>query len=200
MSFFKQMPNRTSPHRRMMIFIDGENLTFSYQKTLISNQNLIPTIAVTHLKDTYVWHQNSVENLKHEILRASYYTFTVGSDEKLNEISKTIKQLTFRTDIFSALPRNLRPYVFKKSKQETKSKGVDIQMTVDILANVYNDNTDTILLMTGDGDFLPLIKEISHAGKQIILASFNCGLNEKLLNEVDHYYELDKFYFEEKIK
>lgn len=43
-------------------------------------------------------------------------------------------------------------------------------MTVDILSNVYQDNLDTVFLVAGDGDYLPLIKEIRRFGKQIYLA------------------------------
>jgi len=68
-------------------------------------------------------------------------------------------------------------------------------MTVDILSNVYYDNVDTVLLITGDGDFLPIINEIIRNGKQVILASFNSGLNKSLLNHVDDYIELDTKYF-----
>jgi uncharacterized LabA/DUF88 family protein len=51
-------------------------------------------------------------------------------------------------------------------------------------------------LVTGDGDFLPIIKEAIRHGKQVYLAAFSTGLNKKLLNHVDHFIDLDKVYFE----
>ena len=71
MSFLKRLSTGNPPHRRMMVFIDGENLAFNYQSTLRNNQSLFPTADVKHLEDTYVWHPNSIYNSKHEILRAT---------------------------------------------------------------------------------------------------------------------------------
>jgi uncharacterized LabA/DUF88 family protein len=184
-----------SSYRRMMIFIDGENLVFNYQATLKNHSSNI-NHEVSHLQDIYVWHPKSFVPYKFEVLRASYYTFAVGTDDYIDSIRDDIKKLTFNKDSTSILPSLLRPYVFKKDKISRKSKGVDIQMTVDILTNVYNDNLDTVLLITGDGDFLPVINEIIRHGKQVYLASFKSGLNKKLINHVDEYIELDKIYFD----
>lgn len=69
-------------------------------------------------------------------------------------------------------------------------------MTVDILKHTYLDNLDTVFLISGDGDYLPLIEEVIRNGKQIYLASFSNGLNEDLLNKVDLYIDLDPVYFQ----
>lgn len=180
--------------RRLMVFADGENMVFNYQSTL-KNGDEKPSLGVLHLEDTYVWHPHSFDFTGYEVIRFIYYTFSVGDDAKIEEIKSQIKNLTYSKDRHSILPPYLRPSVFKKSKQGKKSKGVDIQMTVDILSNVYYDNVDTVLLITGDGDFLPIINEIIRNGKQVILASFKSGLNKGLLNHVDDYIELDKKYF-----
>jgi uncharacterized LabA/DUF88 family protein len=185
----------TPPYRRMMTFIDGENLVFNYQATLKSNIGS-PNKKTSHLTDVYAWHPNTINAHGHEVIRATYYTFAVGADEYINDVSKQIKQLTFLKDYKSVLPANLRPSVFKKNKQDKKAKGVDIQLTVDILTNVFNNNLDTVLLVTGDGDFLPIINEIIRNGKQVYLASFKSGLNSDLINHVDSYIELDSIYFD----
>ncbi|MDF2451908.1 MAG: hypothetical protein K0S26_1412 [Bacteroidota bacterium] len=191
------IPGTTSvpSYRRMMIFIDGENLVFNYQNTLKNNPQKLKDM-VSHLQDVYVWHPNTVKATKHEVIRANYYTFAVGSDEQIASIANDIKQLSFAKDGRSILPFYLRPHVFKKDRRDRKSKGVDIQMTVDILTNVFNNNLDTVLLVTGDGDFLPIIHEIVRHGKQVYLASFSSGLNAKLLNVVDDHINLDKIYFD----
>jgi len=62
--------------------------------------------------------------------------------------------------------------LFSKKKKEAKSKGVDIQMTVDILSQIYLDNIDTVYLIAGDGDYLPIISEVIRMGKQVYLAAF----------------------------
>ncbi|MEK0338540.1 MAG: NYN domain-containing protein, partial [Nitrosopumilus sp.] len=76
-----------------------------------------------------------------------------------------------------------------------KSKGVDIQMTVDILSNVYKNNIDTVYLVSGDGDYKPVIDEVIRNGKHIYLAAFSDGLNPNLRHSVDKFIDLDKIYF-----
>lgn len=185
----------TPSFRRMMVFIDGENLVFNYQK-LLKNGN-IPKNSVKHLTDVYVWEKDSI--LKpglHEIIRAHYYTYATGSDEKINEINNEIKELEYERPKNTILPNYLYPVIFKKEKKQAKSKGVDIQMTVDILMHVYYSNIDTVYLIAGDGDYLPIISETIRAGKQVYLAFFLMGLNKRLKERVDQFHQLDEVYFQ----
>lgn len=186
----------TPPYRRMMAFIDGENLVFNYQAS-VKHPEVKPKSSVSFLENVFVWNPATINSSQHEIIRATYYTFAVGDDKKILEISSQIKLLTFDKDSRSRLPNNLHPRVFKKDKQGRRTKGVDIQMTVDILTHVFNDNVDTVFLVTGDGDFLPIINEIVRHGKQVVLAAFKNGLNPILLNSVDLFIDLDYIYFEQ---
>lgn len=68
-------------------------------------------------------------------------------------------------------------------------------MSVDILSQIYLDNIDTVYLIAGDGDYLPLISEVIRMGKQIYLSAFSEGLNPKLEVMVDQFNLLDDTYF-----
>jgi len=185
-------------YKRMMVFIDGENLVFRFQEMDKINTRLS---GLFFEKDIFVWHPNTIKSTDQlEILRATYYTYAVGDDLRINELNTNIKELTFQKDGRSALPNFLKPVVFKKNIKGIKNKGVDIKMAVDILSNVYNNNLDVVYLVSGDGDYLPVIKEILRHGKQVYLAAFSNGLNKKLLNYVDNYYCLDNVYFNHKIE
>jgi uncharacterized LabA/DUF88 family protein len=81
--------------------------------------------------------------------------------------------------------------VFKKPAKSRSGKGVDIRLCVDVLGHVYRGNTDAVLLMSGDGDFEPLIEEVMRAGVQVFLSAFSDGLNPRLRHIVDAIYELD---------
>ena len=80
-------------YRRMMIFVDGENLVFRYQDML--SKGFIPHVHNSYEKDIFVWNQNSLVNLQkqHEILRATYYTYASGDDERLYDIKQKLKSL-----------------------------------------------------------------------------------------------------------
>jgi uncharacterized protein (TIGR00288 family) len=99
--------------------------------------------------------------------------------------------LTFYQNRFSSLPNALTPYVLKKSSKSVKAKGVDIRMCVDVLHHTVNDNLDAVLLLTGDGDFLPLVHEVIRAGKQLYVAAFSEGLNEEIRRAADQFQCLD---------
>jgi uncharacterized LabA/DUF88 family protein len=188
------MPKSMPAFRRMMVFVDGENVVFNYQSLL--KEGKIPRDSVIHEPDIYAWEPKSIINPGlHELLRVKYYTYATGNDERITNINNEIKSLSFTKNNDSKLPNNLFPVVFNKPKKSAQRKGVDIQMTVDILSQVYYNNIDTVYLIAGDGDYLPIIDEVIRMGKQIYLAAFSAGLNKKLEHRVDLFNLLDNVYF-----
>jgi uncharacterized LabA/DUF88 family protein len=188
-------PWEEPPSGRLMIFIDGENLVGGYQRLVSEGRQ--PTEAVQHLPDVYVWHSSSTALAKvQSVLRATYYTYAVGSDETLVDINKAIKAMSFTTVRRSGLPQNLTPYVFHKQRREVRAKGVDIKLTVDVLTHVHRNNVDAVYLLTGDGDYAPLIEEVLRSGKQVYVSEFSSGLNPALPKLADDFSLLDSVYFE----
>lgn len=169
---------------RMMIFIDGENLVFRYQESI--EEGKTPRDDIVHIRDVFVWNPGfSTSTRGFSIIRANYYTSSIGSEQKLSEIKEKIRNQQFSAprhggpfiNPLDRLPSYLSPIVFKRSSDTRQSKGVDIQMTVDILSHVYKNNVEAIYIMTGDGDFLPIIEEVLRQGKQVYLSAFSSGLN-----------------------
>ena len=187
------------PLRRIMMFIDGENLVMRYQELLAKGK--MPLENVVHAKDTYVWIQSTWMPRYHIVYRATYYTYVQGDDDKVNTTSEAIKSLTFnqyqplhQNHVTPGIANTLYPKVYKKGKGK-KAKGVDIQMTVDILTNVQQDNMDTVYLLSGDGDYRPVIEECIRRGKQVCVAAFSAGLSDGLKLIVDQFICLDNYYF-----
>jgi uncharacterized LabA/DUF88 family protein len=186
---------------RMMVFADGENMVFRYQDMLASG--LESDERVKHKKDTFVWVPHCVHPGLNHVLRCTYYTYATGSEEQVRSTSQSIKDLEFRQysvpgqNSPARLLRNLHPRVFRKFKGK-KAKGVDIQLTVDILTNVYQDNLDTVYLISGDGDYRPVIEEAMRFGKQVIVAAFSSGLNEELKYIADKFINIDTTFFPHK--
>ncbi|MBT9567166.1 MAG: NYN domain-containing protein [Thiobacillus sp.] len=184
---------------RMMVFIDGENLVARYQSMVESGRR--PLDYVRHRKDTYVWSFLSVEPKLNVVSRATYYTYAIGSADLIDEIASEIQAQNFQQysipggHFTSWLLQTLYPRVFSKPKNRS-GKGVDIQMTVDVLANVYQNNLDTVYLVSGDGDYAPLIHEAQRMGKHVFVAALSSGLNPKLKLIADGFICLDNYYFE----
>jgi uncharacterized LabA/DUF88 family protein len=178
------------PTRRMMVFVDGENLVFRYQD-MLSNGS-IPREDIFHEKDTAVWHPGFTHlALHHEILRVTYYTYVIGDDERITSVRESLRRLSFAKHSASLLPDSVTPCVFKKLAKSRIGKGVDIQLCVDVLSHVYRKNVDAVLIMSGDGDYAPLIEEALRNGVQVFISAFSSGFSPKLRDIADAVYELD---------
>lgn len=185
-----------SKPRRMMIFIDGENLVCRYQSML--KKGLIPQPGLCHESDIYVWSINGLRVPSgHEIIRAYYYTSLVGDDVRVSNVYSALKKLAVSSSVqdstvlYSESKQNLYPVIFKKPGNSKKTKVVDIQMTVDILTHVYQDNLDTVCLFSGDGDYKAVIEEVIRKGKQVYIGAFSDGFSPTLRKLADVEIDLD---------
>lgn len=194
------LPARYPPLGRMMVFVDGENLVCRYQAML--GEARVPDDRVVHEEDTLVWLPHSVRCDANVVVRATYYTYCTGADERVVAVNKQLKSCKFRQYgvpgvHLGPMIENLTPAVFWKPSRKAKRKGVDIQMTVDILSNVHLDNLDVVFLMSGDGDYKPVIKEVQRHGKHVYVAAFSSGLDKDLPLIADKFIDLDRLFFQE---
>lgn len=183
-----------------MAFIDGENLVCRYQAMLALGRT--PTNEVKHRRDIFAWGLGSIQPGLNVVLRATYYTYAFGGHNVDQDVSREIQSLCFTQyspigqPIASRLGNNLYPKVFTKPKDRS-GKGVDIQMTVDVLSNTYQNNLDVVYLVSGDGDYEPLISECQRQGKLVFVAALSNGLSPRLPLVADRFTNLDHYYFHE---
>ena len=197
-------------YERVMYFIDGENLVFRYQEMLDHGRQ--PLNAIKHERDVYVWHGDLMKGEPRGIVRVNYYTSAVGDSGRILRLNNELKKINYsyqgprygvgggrfspgsRCDTFTgfAFPR-----VFKKPSQSQKTRSVDINITIDILHYSSLGNLDAIYLVSGDGDFLPLIREVMRKGVKIYLMALSSGLNQHLPNSVDKYECIDDRLFQQ---
>lgn len=51
-------------------------------------------------------------------------------------------------------------------------KGIDVQYALDVLDYAHTDRFDVAILVTGDADFVPLVRKITSIGKHALVAHF----------------------------
>ena len=51
---------------------------------------------------------------------------------------------------------------------------------------------DTVIIVAGDGDFIPLVKYLQNAGCQVEVVSFGKSTSAKLIEATDHFTDLDQ--------
>jgi uncharacterized LabA/DUF88 family protein len=187
---------------KLIGFADGENLAFRYQDMV--KKGAKPKPDVIHIPDLLVWHPGITESYVSDIVRISYYQTCCGDDPKVALAMHQIKatSYTYTTDNGSEddTSGSLVPRVFKKEKKTAKTKSVDINLTVDMLRYATNPQFDVLLLLSGDGDYLPLVEEVSRYGKQVWLAAFSDGLNNAMKLVADEFIDLDELFFEKSEK
>lgn len=182
-----------------MAFIDGENLVARFEAMLDLGRK--STYEVIHQRGVYVWNPGAIWPGMHVVQRATFYTYAVGSEEIVQEAAMQIQSLVFcqysppGQNFTSRLGNTLYPRVFRKPKKRS-GKGVDIQMTVDILCNTYQNNLDTVYVITGDGDYEPVISECQRQGKQVVVAALSSGLSPRLKLIADRFISLDNVFFD----
>lgn len=74
-------------------------------------------------------------------------------------------------------------------------KTSDIQITVDAMTMLHNVDFDTLILMTGDGDFLPLVEALKAHKKRVEIVSFQHSTSKDLKFGGDTWYDIQHQYF-----
>jgi len=93
---------------------------------------------------------------------------------------------------------NRSGYVIKASFDKIASYGVvekkvDINIAIDIVSFAYENAYDTAVLVSGDGDFVPVVKRVKELGKNMDVWAFKYSLantlKEELGQENIYYFE-----------
>jgi hypothetical protein len=182
--------------KRWMLFVDGENFTLRAQE-LAKKSGLQLRPCEYYSPDVFIWFpllfQGEVLGYRGKgkkvtpyfqspPLRSYYYTSVVGDDQKVLQVKQCLWDIGFH------------PEVFKKPKRNYKTKGVDISLTKDVLSHAFHDNYDLVVILAGDGDYIPLINEVKHLGKLVYIAFFSVsnGLNPDLRLASDMFHDIEK--------
>ncbi len=86
--------------------------------------------------------------------------------------------------------RNRSGYVIKASNDKMAfnaaiEKKVDIQIAIDIISLAYENAYDTAVLVSGDGDFIPVVKKVKELDKNVELWVFRYSLVNVLKEEIE---------------
>lgn len=176
--------------KRWMLFVDGENFTIRSQEYAKSAGLSIEELAWDNLysQDNYFW-PKGVLPLLHPWIhpwvmsvpgeRAYYYTMMQGDEPRFDFVRDALKVCGFES-ILARKPRGQR------------AKGVDIALTKDMLVNAFYNNYDVAVLVSGDGDYVPVVEELKRMGKIVIVAFYpEQGLNPTLRRAADRFQAIE---------
>jgi uncharacterized LabA/DUF88 family protein len=183
--------------RSWMMFVDGENLTIRGEE-FSKKHNFQLTKGSYYEPETFLWMANQrplalpphtvvpeprALQLSETAKRSYYYTSVTGSEEDVDKAKELLWRMGFT------------PKVFRKFKNERRSKGVDIALTKDVLSHAFRDHFEVAVIVAGDQDYLPLVEEVKSLGKLVYVWFFSKkedGLSPKLKLAADCYIRLDE--------
>ena len=189
--------NRRMPvEAKAIMFVDGENLVARFQDMLASGMRQSPD--VVHEKDCFVWSPAVGTIAYASTLRVNYYATVVGDQVRIDDVRARLGSMKTRTSLVrepvvwaKAIPR-----LYKKENKSQKSRLLDVEIVIDVVKALHEYDVDSILLLSGDGDFLSLVEEITRrSSKHLQLAAFSSGLSKDLPSAVDAFTLLDNMFF-----
>ena len=177
------------------ILVDGENLLFRYQAMLDAGRT--PSAGIQHAVGKYVWCKHISMNHTSQVARVTYYTTQHGDADKIIALKKEISEISYaygsQYDIQGR--GSLNPKIFKKTGRSRGTKSVDINMCIDSMRHTASQGLTTVSLVTGDGDFLPLIEELMRQGVNVQVQALSDGCNPNLVHTPDAFVNLDRYFF-----
>jgi len=144
-----------SNFQRVMVFIDGSNFYFSLKKVRgsakIDFQYLIKKLV-------------GIRNL----IRVYYYNAPVNQFEVPEQYKNQQAFFVMLKKSVDYLEIKLGKLV--KREGRNVEKGVDVKLAVDMVVHAAQDNYDTAILISGDGDFSDAVNFVKNKGKHVELA------------------------------
>jgi len=153
---------------RVSIFIDGNNFYYGCEDTI-----------GTHHIDFKKFIKNLAGN--RQLVDTFYYNTNL---DKSKDKATSEKQERFYTSLtkigIKVVLCNFRKS-WKNGHWDYNVKGDDVNLAVDMITNAVDDNYDTAILVSGDGDFLPLVRVIKDKfGKKVENAIFKVNQSHDL--------------------
>jgi len=83
----------------------------------------------------------------------------------------------------------------KRTSNSTIEKKIDVKIAIDIISHAYENVYNTAVLVSGDGDFLPVIKKIEELDKNIEVWAFKYSLANVIREEMkdDRLFFIDDY-------
>jgi uncharacterized LabA/DUF88 family protein len=176
---------------RAMIFVDGENFAMRYGEMLQEARERTgkepqPALSggIWYEKNIALWARflDPHPRGSFRILRRYFYTSVPGDAQERQRIEQWLKDHRFEA-----------PRVFHRDKHRG-SKQVDISLATEMLTHAHRKHYDVAILITGDGDYVPLLQAVKAEGARVHVWAFSKGLSSRLRMEADHFVSLDDYF------
>ncbi|NLV73259.1 MAG: NYN domain-containing protein [Chloroflexi bacterium] len=166
---------------RVVIFIDGSNLYMGLRQEIPNGRIDMGRFAA------------KLCGPERQLVRTYYYYAPVDQfdDPELYRMQQP----------FLKALRNIPYFQLQLGKLERTpsgqyiEKGIDVYLATDMLKYAYKDIYDTAIIVTGDGDFTYVVREVKDLGKHVENASLRSSRSLMLSQTCDRFTTLDYAFF-----
>jgi uncharacterized protein (TIGR00288 family) len=181
--------------KKTILYVDGENFLFKTADVLKGSQLIhhksdIVKFNFSMLRDTAL-SEYVIDEMRFYAAKVHLHRESPALERKSRQIiesQRKLKRSLTNDGVDFITSGNVRlqetvPATGSTPAQYTfKEKGTDVQMAVDILANVCDDGVSTILILSSDSDMQPVVKEAKRRGCRLVYVGFEDAPNVGLSN------------------
>jgi uncharacterized LabA/DUF88 family protein len=150
--------------QRVGVYIDAQNLYHSGKNLYHSKVNFGQIV------------KDALDGRK--LVRAVAYVIATESGEE-NAFFDALTKMGIETKV-----KDLQ--IFSSG---AKKADWDVGLAIDAVKS--SSKLDAVVLITGDGDFVPLVEYLQNVGCQVEVSSFGKSTSAKLIEAADHFIDLD---------
>jgi len=163
--------------KRISIYIDGANFVYGI-KTINKRYNDFMFDCDKFVKEISKGNQ---------MIKTNYYNASLKRRLNINKWERQQKLFNRIREL-----ENFEVILCKRQKRLNDSneefysiKGDDIKLAIDMIMDANRDKYDKAILISGDGDFAPLVRAIKSLGKEIEVYAFEEICSNALIRKTD---------------
>lgn len=118
---------------------------------------------------------------KSKLFQAYFYTGVNSSNQKEKQFLSNICSIGYKI-ISKEIIR----------QPDGVKANLDVELALDMHHRALNDQYDTAILVSGDGDFIDVVKRLKGLGKRVEVVSFRARTNKELIKVADAYVDLSE--------
>jgi len=157
-----------NPQDRVAIFIDGENIHYSakHLNMRLDYLKLCELLAAGR-----------------RLVRSHFYTAVSNQSEGKIDFVNFLK-----LNGFKVVTKELKSYNENDTATRNVRSSLDMELAIDVLEMIKH--LDTIILCSGDGDFVPLVDAVARQGRHIEVCALREMTSTDLIAAADKYTDL----------
>jgi len=156
------------PQDRVAIFIDGENIHYSakHLNMRLDYLKLCKQLAAGR-----------------RLVRSHFYTAVSNQSEGKIDFVNFLK-----LNGFKVVTKELKSYNENETTTRNVRSSLDMELAIDVLETLKH--LDTVILCSGDGDFVPLVDAVARHGRHIEVCALREMTSTDLIAAADVYTDL----------